>query len=253
MDIMSEFPGKIVLVIGGSKGIGKATVRRFCEEGAHCIIVSRHSDECQAYAEQLKAEGFAASGLAVDVSRVASIKDMVKAVVAKHGRIDVLVNSAGVNIRKLATEYSEEDWDYIINTNLKGTYFCCVAVGEQMVSQGAGAIINLSSLQSHITLPRLSIYAASKAGIRQFTKGLANEWAQSGVRVNSISPAFITTPLVAKVLQDPAWRQIIDSRTPMKRPGAPEEVADLILYLASSRASYITGVDVPIDGGWTAG
>lgn len=249
---MGEFTGKIVLVTGGSKGIGRATVRRFCEAGATGIIVSRHETECQQYAAELVAEGFSASGIVADVSKVSDIQAMVKTAVEKYGRIDVLVNSAGVNIRKLAVDYSEDEWDYIININLKGSYFSCVEVGKQMLAQGAGAIINIASLQSHITLPRLSIYAASKAGIKQFTKGLANEWAPSGVRVNSISPAFIATPLVEKVLQDPAWRQIIDSRTPMKRPGTPEEVADLIVFLASPKSSYITGTDVTIDGGWTA-
>ncbi len=250
---MGEFNNKVVLVTGGSKGIGRATVRHFCEAGATCIIVSRHEDECQNYAAELMADGFSASGIVADISKVTDIKKMVNTAVGNYGRIDVLVNSAGVNIRKMSVEYSEEDWDYIININLKGSYFSCVEVGKHMVAQGAGAIINLASLQSHITLPGLSIYAASKAGIKQFTKGLANEWAQSGVRINSISPAFISTRLVQPVLQDPVWRKIIDSRTPMKRPGTPEEVADLIVFLASSRSSYITGTDIAIDGGWTAG
>lgn len=250
---MGEFTGKVVLVTGGSKGIGRAAVRRFCEEGATCIIVSRHEDECRNYADQLMADGFSASGIIADVSKVGDIKKMVSTAIEKFGAIDVLVNSAGVNIRKMSVDYREEDWDYIIDINLKGSYFSSVEVGRHMVARGAGAIINLSSLQSHITLPGLSIYAASKAGINQFTKGLANEWAQSGVRVNSISPAFISTELVAPVLQDPVWRQVIDSRTPMKRPGTPEEVADLIAFLASSRSSYITGADIAIDGGWTAG
>lgn len=250
---MAEFTDKIVLVTGGSRGIGRAAVRRFCEAGATCIIVSRHEAGCQNYVTELVSAGFSASGIAADVSKVSDIKKMVNSAIEKYGRIDVLVNSAGVNIRKLSVEYSEEEWDYIININLKGSYFSCVEVGKHMVSQGSGAIINIASLQSHITLPRLSIYAASKAGIKQFTKGLANEWAQAGVRINSISPAFIATPLVEKVVQDAAWRQIIDSRTPMKRLGTPEEVADLIIFLASSRSSYITGTDITIDGGWTAG
>jgi len=249
---VGEFTGKIVLVTGGSKGIGRAAVRRFCEEGATCIIVSRHQDECQNYVTELMADGFSASGSVADVSKVGDIKQMVDTAIEKYGAIDVLVNSAGVNIRKMSLEYLEADWDYIIDINLKGSYFSCVEVGKHMVARGAGAIINLSSLQSHITLPGLSIYAASKAGIRQFSKGLANEWAQSGVRINSISPAFISTELVEPVLQDPVWRKMIDSRTPMKRPGTPEEVADLIAFLASSRSSYITGADIAIDGGWTA-
>ena len=250
---MGEFTGKVVLVTGGSKGIGQATVRSFCEEGATCIIVSRHENECQTYAAELVAEGFSASGIVADVSKVSDIKKMVATAIEQYGAIDVLVNSAGVNIRKMSVDYKEEDWDYIIDINLKGSYFASVEVGRHMVARGAGSIINLSSLQSHITLPGLSIYAASKAGIRQYTKGLANEWATSGVRINSISPAFISTLLVKPVLDDPVWRKVIDSRTPMKRPGTPEEVADLILFLASSRSSYITGADIPIDGGWTAG
>jgi 2-deoxy-D-gluconate 3-dehydrogenase len=178
---------------------------------------------------------------------------MVSTVIETHGQIDVLVNSAGVNIRKPCVEYKEEDWDYIININLKGSYFACAEVGKHMVARGSGSIVNVASLQSHITLPNLSIYAASKAGMRQYTKGLANEWAPLGVRVNTISPAFISTDLVAPVLNDPVWRKMIDSRTPMKRPGTPDEAAELILFLASSRSSYITGADIPIDGGWTAG
>ncbi len=250
---MGEFTGKVVLVTGGSKGIGRATVRRFCEEGATCLIVSRHENECQGYAAELVAEGFSASGIVADVGKVADIKRMVATAIEQHGTIDVLVNSAGVNIRKPGVEYKEEDWDYIIDINLKGCYFACTEVGRHMVAKGAGAIINVASIQSHVTLPGVSIYAASKAGIRQFTKGLANEWATLGVRVNSISPAFISTELVAPVLNDPVWRKMIDSRTPMKRPGRPEEVADLIAYLASPRSSYVTGADVAIDGGWTAG
>lgn len=250
---MGEFTGKVVLVTGGSKGIGQATVRRFCEEGATCLIVSRHENECRAYADELVAEGFSASGIVADVGKVSDIKRMVATAIEQHGAIDVLVNSAGVNIRKMGVEYKEEDWDYIIDINLKGCYFACVEVGKHMVAKGAGAIVNVASIQSHITIPGVSIYAASKAGIRQFTKGLANEWATLGVRVNSISPAFISTELVAPVLNDPTWRKMIDSRTPMKRPGTPEEVADLIAYLASSKSSYVTGADIAIDGGWTAG
>lgn len=250
---MGEFTGKVVLVTGGSKGIGRTAVRHFCVEGASCVIVSRHQDECQRYADELIAEGFSASGIAADVGKVSDIKRMVSTAIERHGQIDVLVNSAGVNIRKPCVEYKEEDWDYIININLKGSYFACAEVGKHMVARGSGSIVNVASLQSHITLPNLSIYAASKAGMRQYTKGLANEWATLGVRVNTISPAFISTALVAPVLNDPVWRKMIDSRTPMKRPGTPDEAAELILFLASPRSSYITGADIPIDGGWTAG
>jgi NAD(P)-dependent dehydrogenase (short-subunit alcohol dehydrogenase family) len=250
---MGEFSDKVVVVTGGSKGIGRAVVRRFCAEGAHCIIVSRNDREGREYVGELQRLGFGASAIAADVSKVSAIRTMAQTVIDRYEKIDVLVNCAGVNVRKPALEYSEEEWDYIIGINLKASYFCSVEIGRHMVARGSGAIVNLSSLQGHIVLPKLSIYAASKGGVAQFTKGLANEWAKSGVRVNAISPAFICTPLVEKVLEDPAWSGLVQSRTPMGRVGTPEEVAELIAFLASSRASYITGADISIDGGWTAG
>lgn len=250
--MVKEFSGKIVMVTGGSEGIGRAAVKRFCEEDGHCVIISRNEEKCKEYAEELVGKGYQASYASADVGKVSDIKRMVQTVLARFGRIDVLVNCAGVNVRKLALDYTEEDWDYIIDINLKGSFFSCVECGKAMVARGSGAIVTLSSLQGHIVLPERTIYAASKGGVRQFTKGMANEWAKSGVRINSISPAFISTPMVQKVLGDDSWRQLIESRTPMGRAGTPEEVAELILFLASPRASYITGADIVIDGGWTA-
>ncbi|MDR3565113.1 MAG: SDR family NAD(P)-dependent oxidoreductase [Negativicutes bacterium] len=248
---MGEFAGKIVVVTGGSKGIGRAAVKRFCEEGAHCVIVNRNAQEGQVYAEELKKQGLSASAMAADVGKVSVIKQMIQDILKNHKQIDVLVNAAGVLRRKLALDTTEEDWDYIMDINLKGSYFCSVEAGRHMVERGEGAIVNISSLQSRIVLPERSVYAASKGGIRMFTQGMANEWAQKGVRVNSISPGFVATEMVLSVM-NPALEAFIASRTPMGRAATPAEVADLIAYLASSRASYITGVDVPIDGGWTA-
>ena len=250
---MKEFHEKIVVVTGGSEGIGKATVKRFCDEDALCIIVSRNKNKCQEYADQLNKEGYKADFVSADVCKVDDIKKMIQTVIDRYDHIDVLVNCAGVNVRKLALDYSEDDWDYIMDINLKGSFFCCIECGKDMVARGTGSIITMSSLQGHIVLPERSIYAASKGGVKQFTKGLANEWAKSGVRINSISPAFISTPMVKAVWNDVSWRQLIESRTPMGRTGTPEEVAELILFLASPRASYITGADIVIDGGWTAG
>ena len=249
---MDDFSGQVVLVTGGSKGIGRSTVHKFCARGAHCIVVSRHIEDCQAYVRELTSEGWKAEAEAADMGKVADIKRMVAAVASRHGKIDVLVNCAAVNIRKQAIDYTEDDWDYIEGINLKGLFFCCVEVGKVMLAQGHGAVVNLASLQSHIVLQERCIYAATKGGVCQITKGLANEWAKSGVRVNSISPGFVATPMVKPVLDDPYWRNLIDSRTPMGRAGKPEEIADLIMFLASSAAAYITGTDVAIDGGWLA-
>ena len=249
---MGEFSDKIIVVTGGSKGIGRATVKRFCEEGAHCVIVGRNGRECQEYVDELALQGFSSSSIAADVSKVSDIKRMVRTIIESFTKVDVLVNSAGVNIRKTALEYTEEDWDYVMDINLKGSYFCSVEFGRHMIAGGSGVIVNLASLQGHIVSLERSIYAASKGGVIQFTKGLANEWSKKGVRVNSISPGYIGTPLVKKVMEDPSSVELIKTRTPMGRVGRPEEVADLIVYLASSRASYITGADITIDGGWTA-
>ena len=249
---MGEFSGNVVVVTGGSKGIGRATVQKFCEAGAHCIVVSRHLDECKNCVRELMAQGGSAEAVAADMAKVDEIRIMVARILEKNGKIDVLVNSAAVNRRKPAIEYLEEDWDYIADINLKGLFFCCIEAGKAMISRGSGVIVNLASLQSHIVLEERAIYAATKGGVCQITKGLANEWAKAGVRVNSVSPAFIATPMANAVLESPKWQSLITSRTPLGRTGTPEEVAEVVLFLASPRASYLTGADIPIDGGWLA-
>jgi len=251
---LGEFEGKVVVVTGGSNGIGKATVRRFCQEGAICVIADIDQAGSERYVRELENEGYQAFAVTVDVAQVPAIREAVKDVLRRFRKIDVLVNCAGVNRRKPAIEYTEEDWDFMVDINLKGTFFFCLEVGRHMIERGeGGVIVNLASLQSEEVLPERAIYAATKGGVRQLTKAFAVEWAKYGIRVNAVSPAFITTPMVEKVLADPQWHSLIVSRTPLGRPGTPEEVAELILFLASPRASYITGANIPVDGGWTAG
>lgn len=247
-----EFENKTVIVTGGTKGIGRAAARRFCEEGALVVVVSRHEADCKAYVDELVEAGFRADWVAADLSRVAEVVRMVATVVEGHGAIDVLVNNAGVNRRKPALEYTEDDWNDLVDINLKGAFFCAVECAKNMVAHKSGAIVNVSSLQGSIVLAGRTIYAATKGGIQQFTKGLAGELAQSGIRVNAISPGFVRTPQVESVMADPQWIELITSRTPMGRFAEPAEIAELIVFLASARASYITGANIPIDGGWTA-
>lgn len=254
MICLGELEGKVAVVTGGSNGIGRAVVRRFCEEGASCVVADIDREKSEEYVRELREKGYNALAVPVDVSKVTAIKNAVQSVLEHFGRIDILVNCAGVNVRKPAIEYTEEDWNFMVDINLKGTFFFCLEVGKHMIARGGGgAIVNLASLQSEEVLPERAIYAATKGGVRQLTKAFAVEWAKYGIRVNAVSPAFIRTPMVEKVLADPQWYNLIVARTPLGRPGTPEEVAELILFLASSRASYITGANIPIDGGWMAG
>jgi len=251
---MGEFDGKVALVTGGSKGIGKATVLELCKNGAHNVIASRNAEEGKQLVNELISQGFKADYVQADVGNVSDIKRMVQEVIERHEKIDVLINSAGVNIRKPIEEYTEDEWNYLVDINMKGTFFTCQEVGKTMIAKGiAGAIVNIGSIQNEIVLPKVGIYAATKGAVKQMTKAFAVEWAKYGIRVNSIAPAFIKTPLVEKVLADPSWSQTIISRTPMGRPGTSEEVANLIVFLCSSKASYITGTNMKVDGGWTAG
>lgn len=250
---LGELDGKVAIVTGGSKGIGRAVVLRLCQEGAICVIANRSRPEGEEYASELSKKGYKAIAIPTDVAKVEDIKGLVREVINRFGRIDILVNSAGVNVRKPAVDYTEDEWNLIVDVNLKGTFFTCVEVGKFMIAQRSGTIVNIASLQSEEVLSERSIYAATKGGVKQLTKALAVEWAKYGVRVNSVSPAFIRTPMVEKVLSDPYWGEFIRNRTPLGRPGTPEEVAELVLFLVSPRSSYITGTNVMIDGGWTAG
>lgn len=250
---MAELQNKIAIVTGGSKGIGRAVVSRLCEEGAKCVIANRNELEGKEYADELRRKGYKAIALPLDVSRVQDIKKLLETVINQFGRIDILVNSAGVNVRKPALEYTEEEWQFMVDVNLKGVFFTCLEAGKKMIVQRSGAIVNIASLQSEEVLSGRAIYAVTKGGVRQLTKALAVEWAAYGVRVNAVSPAFIKTPMVERILSHPIWDEIIRTRTPFGRPGTPEEVAEAVLFLVSPRSSYITGVNILIDGGWTAG
>ncbi|MFZ5946173.1 MAG: SDR family NAD(P)-dependent oxidoreductase [Bacillota bacterium] len=251
---MDGFQKKFALVTGGTKGIGRATVIELCREGAFCVIVSRNPKEGLQFVDELYSEGFKAGYVQADVGSVSDIKKMVQDVIEQYEKIDILVNCAGVNIRKPIVEYDESDWNYLVDINMKGTFFTCQEVGKTMIDKGIeGAIVNVGSIQNEIVLPKVGIYAATKGAVKQMTKAFAMEWVKYGIRVNSVSPAFIRTPLVEKVLADPDWNKTIMSRTPLGRTGTPEEVANAIVFLCSNKASYITGTNMMVDGGWTAG
>lgn len=245
---------KVAIVTGGSSGIGKATAFGLAANGAYVVLVGRDEKKGKRVADEICSEGGKAIYIQADVSKVDEIAGMVEYTVSKLGKVDILVNAAGISIKTTPTEYvSEEEWDKILNINLKGTFICCQTVARAMIKQKSGKIINVGSLQGEMVLPLRAAYAASKGGLKQVTKSMAIEWAKYNINVNVVAPGFVRTPMTEQVLSDEFWYNVVVSNTPLGRPAQPEEIADVILFLASDAASYITGQTIVVDGGWTAG
>jgi NAD(P)-dependent dehydrogenase (short-subunit alcohol dehydrogenase family) len=237
--------GRICIVTGGAQGIGEACARRFAREGAKAVIVDVDDARGQALATAL-------DGLYVhcDVGDKAQVDAVVARTVQVHGRIDVLVNNAGIFKAADFLDVTEADFDAVLRVNLKGSFLMGQAVARQMAAAGKGSIVNMSSVNGTLAIPNISSYNVSKGGINQLTRVMALALADKGIRVNAVAPGTIATELAAKaVLTSEEAKKRIMSRTPMKRLGEPWEIADTVAYLASDAASYITGEIVVVDGG----
>jgi len=237
--------GRVCIVTGGAQGIGEACARRFTRESAQVVIADIDDARGTALASEL-------GGLYVhcDVGDKAQVDALVASVLAAHGRIDVLVNNAGIFRAADFLEVTEEDFDAVLRINLKGSFLVGQAVAREMAGVGKGSIINMSSVNGTLTIPTIASYNVSKGGINQLTRVMALALADKGVRVNAVAPGTIATELATKaVLTSDEARARILSRTPMKRLGEPSEIADTVAYLASDAASYITGEIVVVDGG----
>ena len=237
--------GRVCIVTGGAGGIGEACIRRFAGEGAQVVIADINDSRGTALASEL-------GGLYVhcDVGDKVQVDALVANVLAAHGRIDVLVNNAGIFKAADFLEITEEDFDAVLRINLKGSFLVGQAVAREMARAGKGSIINMSSVNAVLTIPTIASYNVSKGGINQLTRVMALALADKGIRVNAVAPGTIATELAYKaVLTSEEAKAKIMSRTPMKRLGEPSEVADTVAYLASDAASYITGEIVVVDGG----
>jgi NAD(P)-dependent dehydrogenase (short-subunit alcohol dehydrogenase family) len=237
--------GRVCIVTGGSQGIGEACARRFAREGAKVVIADIDDARGQALAQEL-------GGLFVrcDVGDKAQVDTLVAKTMLSHGRIDVLVNNAGIFKASDFLEISEADFDAVLRVNLKGSFLVGQAVARVMAKAGSGSIVNMSSVNAVLTIPSIASYNVSKGGINQLTRVMALALADKGVRVNAVAPGTIATELAAKaVLTSEEAKARIMSRTPMKRLGEPSEVADAVAWLASDAASYVTGEIVVVDGG----
>jgi 3-oxoacyl-[acyl-carrier protein] reductase len=241
--------GKVSIITGGASGIGKATVLKFAQEGAIVIVCDLNQEAIDATVNEVKAAGGEAVGYIVNVTNKSQINDMVGDVKARFGRIDVLVNNAGIVQDAQLTKMTDEQFDLVIDINLRGVYNCAKAVVDTMVAQGGGVILNASSVVGVYGNFGQTNYAATKFGVIGFVKTWAKELGKKGIRANAVCPGFVATPIL-KAMPEKVI-QAMEDRVPMKRMAQPEEIANLYAFLASDEASYINGAAIEITGGLT--
>jgi len=252
-DPLFDVEGQVVLVSGGSRGIGRALAKGFAIRGAQVIITGRERETVKETAEQISPDGGEVVGMVCDVSDCEAIKSLTIDVVDQFNRIDTLLNVAGINKRQPAVDFSEQEFDAIMDVNLKGAFFLAQAVGKQMIQQGGGCQINIGSVNSQRAFTNLLPYAISKYGIDQMTRSLAVEWGPKNVRVNTLAPGFILTDLTQKLWESEEMENWRRTNTPQQRIGTPEDMVGTALFLASNAAEYLTGQIIYVDGGFTAG
>ncbi len=246
-----ELQGKFAMVTGGSRGLGEVSALALAQAGADVAVCGRSTPDLERVTAAIHDLGRQAAGFHIDVTDKAKVADAVNRILDQFGRIDILVNNAGVNYRVPVLEFPEEEWDRIIDTNLKGYFLTAQAVAPGMIDNGYGKIINMSSILGTVGLPNQLAYASSKGGVDQMTKVMALEWAKLGVRVNAVGPTYFETELVTQIREDPERFNFINERTPMGRWGYLPEMEGIIIFLASPASDFITGQTIYIDGGWT--
>jgi len=244
---------KVAVVTGASKGIGKGIALRYAREGAKVVVASRSADLLTAVVDEIKASGGDGLALTMDVRRPQSVQEVVDITVKTYGRLDIMVNNAGISMVKASEELAPEDWTNALETDLFGVFYGCQSAGRQMMKQGGGSIINITSAYGIVAVPMRAAYCASKAAANHLTKVLAIEWATKKIRVNAIAPGYVRTELVQDVMDRGLLPlEGIKKRTPQGRMGEVEDLVGLAVYMASDESSFMTGSVVSIDGGWTA-
>jgi NAD(P)-dependent dehydrogenase (short-subunit alcohol dehydrogenase family) len=249
----SDLRNKTVIVTGGSKGIGKEIALSFAKLQANVIIIGRTKEALDETLTELKAIHDHNKAVQVDVNNIAKVRKIVDEIVHEYGNVDILVNSAGINIAKPALEVTEEDWDKVVDTNLKATFFFSQAVAKHMIEQNKkGRIINIASQMSFVGYIKRAAYCSSKGGVTQLTKALAVEWANHHINVNAVAPTFVETELTEGMLANEDFKKEVLSRILLGEIPKPKDISGAVLYLASDMADFVTGETIKVDGGWTA-
>ena len=249
-----DVKGKVSIITGGTKGIGKGIAEALAESGSDVVIVSRHQDACDKTAAELQEKcGVQAVGIAADLRDIEQIDSLAWKVIDHFGKIDVLINNAGSAVTKPAEKLTLEDWDSVINLDLRAVFFCSQIVGRQMIRQQRGKIVNIASVLGTRGEKRVLPYCAAKGGVLQITKCLALEWARYNIQVNAICPGYVKTEINEAELADERIAGTILKRIPSRRFGEVEDIAGAAVYLASDSSDYMSGQHILIDGGWCAG
>ncbi|WP_173934514.1 3-oxoacyl-ACP reductase family protein [Chelativorans sp. Marseille-P2723] len=250
---MFDLSGRVCVVTGGGRGIGKSIATALAAHGATVVITGRTQTTLDAAAEEISHAGGKVDAITADVSSEDDVERLARAVEKRHGVAKVLVNNAGVNaIYKRVEDTTLAEWNEIIATNLTGVFLTCRAFGRGMLTAGSGSIVTISSIGGRVGLGKTGPYCASKGGVELFTRSLAIDWAPKGVRVNTVAPAYVETDLTAGLSEHPVLSERITQRTPMRRFAHPDEIAGAVVYLASDASLYVTGQTIGVDGGWTA-
>ena len=248
-----DLSGRVALVTGTSRGLGQSFARALARAGADLVITARAKGDLREFQREIESLGRRALPLDLDVRDQGSITRLAEAALAGYEKIDILVNNAGCNIRKPALDVTWEDWNTILDTNLRGSFFVAQAIGRHMVERGYGRIINIGSVTSVSGYAGLAPYGASRGGIKQLTMSLADDWGPHGVTVNCLAPGWFKTAQNARMYEDEEWVAMLNERIPVRRPGQADDLEGAVVFLASDESRYVTGQTLLVDGGISVG